>query len=423
MGDGLARAPFVGGLQDHAMNKKRRLVFVWNYLNWGGAQIYFLAIMKLAKDKWDIIVHLPKDSSPEMTGYLKQLGIEHRFADHHLNLDAVSGISEKIERQLNRLKVEYRTFRDLLQYDVRDTIFHIEISPWQSVTFLTAMALRGAKVFLTLHNFLPDAPAWRLAAWKMRLQYVSTLPGIHFFASNVDTKTRFRGLVRDKFWERIKVTTTAVNPPQIDDALSARFDRDELLSKHGIPKGKFVILAVGQFIDRKGRWVFLDAARQIVRSGSDDVVFVWLTPQMPSEDERARIDEYGLGESLRIVHSPSVGTERLDVLSFFRIADVFTLPSYVEGLPIALLEAMALGLPSVSTNVYAIPEAVKNLDTGLLIEAGDPNALAEAILKLKNDPELRAKLGPTGRKFVVENFDERDAARIAIRAYDTALPR
>ena len=396
---------------------------MWNYLNWGGAQIYFLAIMKLAKDKWDIIVHLPKDSSPEMIGYLKQLGIDPRFTDYHLNLDAVSGIRAKIGRQLNRLNVEYRTFRCLLQYDVRETIFQIEISPWQSVTFLTAMALRGAKVFLTLHNFLPDAPAWRLAAWKMRLLFVSSLPGIHFFTSNVDTKTKFRAFVRDKFWERISITTTAVNPPQIDDALSARLDRDELLLKHEIPIGKFVVLAVGQFIDRKGRWVFLDAARQILSSGFDDVAFVWLTPLNPSHDELDKINGYGLGESFRLVHSPSVGSERLDVLSFFRIADVFTLPSYVEGLPIALLEAMALGLPSVSTNVYAIPEAVKDLDTGILIDAGDPGALADAIVRLKNDPKLRAELGASGRKFVLENFDERDAARIAIHSYEAALPQ
>ena len=405
------------------MNKKRRLVFVWNYLNWGGAQVYFLAIMKLARDDWDIIVHLPKDSSPVMIGYLEQLGIEYKLVGHYLNLDAVSGLSEKIGRQLDRLKVEFRTFRDLLQYDVRNTIFHIEISPWQSITFLTAMALRGAKVFLTLHNFLPDAPAWRRFAWKARMLFVSCLPGLHFFTSNVDTKQRFRSFLRQKFWKRIQVTTTAVNPPQIDEALRAPLDRDGLLSKHGIPQGKFVVLAVGQFIDRKGRWVFLDAAREIFSSGSEDVVFVWLTPRIPSRDESDRIEAYGFGEAFRLVHSPSVGTERLEVLSFFRIADVFTLPSYVEGLPIALLEAMALGLPSISTNVYAIPEAVKNLKTGIVIEPDDPKALAEAILKLKDDPGLRSELGSNGRKFVVENFDERDAARIAIEAYDAALPR
>jgi glycosyltransferase involved in cell wall biosynthesis len=122
-----------------------------------------------------------------------------------------------------------------------------------------------------------------------------------------------------------------------------------------------------------------------------------------------------------MVHSEKLGKDRLDVLRFFRIADVFSLPSYIEGLPIALLEAMALERPSISTNVYAIPEAVKNMETGILIEPGDSNALAEAILKLKDDPALRAKLGAHGRRFVIANFDEREAAATAIAAYREAL--
>ena len=111
------------------------------------------------------------------------------------------------------------------------------------------------------------------------------------------------------------------------------------------------------------------------------------------------------------------------MLSFFRVADAFALPSYVEGLPIALLEAMALERPSISTNVYAIPEAVKDNETGLLIEAGDAHGLADAILKLKSDPTLRARLGADGRRFVIEHFDERDAAATAIAAYEDALNR
>jgi glycosyltransferase involved in cell wall biosynthesis len=402
------------------MNKKPRLVFVWNYLSWGGAQVYFLAIMKLARDEWEIIVHLPKGSSQEMIGYLTQLGIEYRLVNGHLILNNVSGVGEKIGRQLNRIKVEYRMFRDLLQYDVRDTIFQIETAPWQSITFLSAMSARGAKVFLTLHNFLPDAPSWRKSVWKARLRYVSHLPRINFFTSNVDTKNRLRGLVSDKFWDRIRVTFTAVNPPQIDEALAVPFDRSAMLAKHGISDKDFVVLCVGQFIDRKGRWVFLDAAQKICMSRSD-ITFVWLTPQMPTADEENKIKGYGLGDKFRIVHSPTVGKERVDVLSFFRIADVFTLPSYVEGLPIALLEAMALARPSISTNVYAIPEAVKQLETGILIEAGDSDALAEWILKLHDDSDLRNRLGSVGREFVIKNFDERDAAATAIAEYKEAL--
>ena len=403
------------------MKQKRRLVFVWNYLTWGGAQVYFLAIMKLARRDWQITVHLPKASSPEIIEYVRQVGVDYELFDHQLDYDPAAGVGRKIERQLNRLRVEYRTFRTLLKYDVRDTVFQIEVAPWQSIAFLSAMAMRGAKVFLTMHNFLPDAPGWRKAVWKSRLRFVSKLPGLRIFASNVDTRTRLKGWVDDTFWDRILVTTTAVNPPQIDEALHASLDRDAILKAHGIPAGKFIVLAVGQFIDRKGRWVFLEAAREVRRSGGDDVAFVWLTPQMPSDADVARIAGYGLGEDFRLVHSPSVGKERLDVLRFFRIADVFTLPSYVEGLPIALLEAMALERPSISTNVYAIPEAVKHLETGILIEAGDSAALADAIVKLKNDPKLRTKLASSGRQWVIENFDEREAARIAIEAYEEAL--
>lgn len=402
------------------MEKRNRLVFVWNYLSWGGAQIYFLAIMKAARHDWDILVILPRASSPEIVRYLDELGIEYIFVPYHLDFDAAPTLARKLSRQLNRIKVEYNTFRALLAFDVRSTIFHVEIAPWQSVAFLTAMAIRRAKVFVTLHNFLPDAPAWRKAIWKGRLKYVSRLRGLNFFASNNDTRDRLRGWVTDRFWKRIRVTFTAVDPPQIEAAATAPFERERVLASHGIPLKDFVVLCVGQFIDRKGRWVFLEAARDVRRTESD-VSFVWLTPQMPSDDDQRRIAEHDLGDGFRLVLSETLGRDRLDVLTFFRIADVFTLPSYVEGLPIALLEAMALGRPSISTNVYAIPEAVKDLETGILIEAGDSRSLADAIRRLKDDPPLRQRLARRGREHVIANFDERDAAATAIAAYEEAL--
>jgi glycosyltransferase involved in cell wall biosynthesis len=211
-----------------------------------------------------------------------------------------------------------------------------------------------------------------------------------------------------------------VNPPEIDQALAAPFDRSRVLEAHGIPADDFVVLCVGNFIDRKGRWVFLEAAAKVI-AVDDSVTFVWLTPQMPSAEDDKRITKFSLGEKFKLVHSPTLGSERQDVLTFFRIADVFALPSYVEGLPIALLEAMALKCPSISTNVYAIPEAVKNLETGLLVEAGDASGLADAILKLKSDAGLRAKLSENGRTFVLQNFDERDAAAKAIASYEEAF--
>ena len=400
--------------------KKGRIVFAWNYVPWGGAQVYLLAIMKVAKRDWDMIVILPAASNPEIIRYLDQLGIEHKFIDNHLDIDPAPTLKRKLGRQAARLKAEYDIFRELLKFDVKTTIFHTDVAPWQSVAFLTAMSMRGAKVFITLHNFLPDGWPLRRWIWKSRFQYVSYLPGLNFFASNNDTKNRLRGWVNNKFWDRIRVTFTAVNPPQIQEAASAPFDKTRTLEELGITPSDFIVLCVGNFVDRKGRWVFLDAARKVVDQRSY-VSFVWLTPQMPSSDEEKRIVGYALGNKFRLVHADEVGKDRIDVLRFFRVADVFTLPSFIEGLPIALLEAMALSRASISTNVFAIPEAIKDGETGILIEAGDPAALTDAILKLKDDHQLRERLANNGRAHVLKNFDERDAAASVIEAYEEAL--
>jgi glycosyltransferase involved in cell wall biosynthesis len=394
-----------------------KVCFVWNYLSWGGAQIYFLAIMKAARDSWDLKVILPRESSPEILRFIEENGVPIEFIDDHLDYSIPADtILKKVKRQFRRITVEAKTFKHLLRYDVRNTIFHIEIAPWQSVVFLTAMSLRGAKVFVTLHNFIPKVSRLRELSLKSRMWIVSNLPGLHIFASNNDTKNRFKGWVTDRFWQDIRVTFTGINPIEIESVVNGRLDQTAMRERHCVPPDKFVVLCVGQFIDRKGRWVFLDAAREILKTASD-IQFVWLTPKPPTAEETTKIDDYGLGDSFQLVLSESVGTNRSDVLSFFRIADAFALPSYIEGLPIALLEAMALKLPCISTNVFAIPEAVKHLETGLLIEPGDGVALANAILMLKNDGDLRERLGKNGSVYVQQHFDERDSANIAIKAY------
>ena len=103
-------------------------------------------------------------------------------------------------------------------------------------------------------------------------------------------------------------------------------------------------------------------------------ILSWL-PSIPSREDQKKIDDFGLGSNFRLVLSDQIGVERIDVLRFFTIADVFVLPSFVEGLPIALLEAVAMGIPSISTNVYGIPEAIKHDETGLLVEPGDADEL------------------------------------------------
>lgn len=399
---------------------KTKLIFLWNYVEWGGAQVYFLAIMKAARDIFDITVILPRKSMPDMMRFLDELGIRYEFLDTALKSEPATTAVQKMKRQWARVYAEIVSFRYLLRYDLRNSILHLETGPWQSWMLLTALAMRRANVFVTMHNFLPPYHKWREIVWNMRLQFVSRLPGFHIFPSNQDTKNKLRGWVSDEFIERTVVTYTAINPVEIEEAFDAELDVANERRRLGIDENKIVVLCVGQFIDRKGRWVFLDSAKKICET-ENNIQFAWLTPKMPSSEVMATIETYGLGDKFKLILSETVGQNRSDILEFFRIADIFTLPSYVEGLPIALLEAMALRLPSISTNVYAIPEAVKDMETGILIEAGDSDALADAILKLKNDEDLSSRLARKGHEYVMNTFDERAVANLVIERYRSAL--
>ena len=397
----------------------RRIIYAWNYLEWGGAQIHLLAIIKEAKKEFDVVVVLPEGSSEQFIKFLVEENVEYEFFKGHVTVEPVRGLIKKISKHWQKIKSERTLLKYLEKFDLADSIVHIDLSPQQSIASLMRLSWR-TRVFITLHNALPAVPKWRDRLWKMKFGAISHLKNFRVFCSNQDAKNYFKRYFTEEFGNTIKITYTSINPPEIDAAIAENFNREELLEKYNLPLNKFLILCVGQFIDRKGRWTFLDAAKKVCEK-TDDVLFIWVSNSKPNAEDLKKTDDYNLGENFRLITSDEIGSERMDLFRVFRLADVFTLPSYVEGLPISLLEAMALGIPSISTNVYAIPEAVKNLETGILIEAGDDDALADAILTLKNNGKLRKKLSKNGRDWVLKNFDEREAARIAIAAYKESL--
>ena len=408
-------------MSDRDFSIKPKLIFVWNYLEWGGAQIYFIGIMKLAKAEWDITVVLPEGSDAKLLGFLDTAGIRYEFLKGSFDLAPAEDFGRKIERRITILRSEINVFRHLRKFDLKNSILHIEAAPWQSATLLTALSLlRGANIFVTMHNALPDASRWRELVWKIKIGVVSRLPKLRAFTSNQDTKKRFRRWVNKAFFDTIRVTYTTVNPPEIDAIRDDGGDRSLIRKWVGIPEDVFVVLCVGQFIDRKGRWIFLEAAQKVVED-RPDIHFAWITSSEVTTSEMERIAGYKLGDNFHLINASSVGNERKDILSAYAAADVFALPSYIEGLPVALLEAMAMGVASISTEIYAIPEAIKHEETGLLINPGRADELFNAIVQLYEDAALRERLAQNGRDFVIANFDEREASKIAIDAYKEAL--
>jgi glycosyltransferase involved in cell wall biosynthesis len=102
-------------------------------------------------------------------------------------------------------------------------------------------------------------------------------------------------------------------------------------------------------------------------------------------------------------------------------ADVVAMPSLVEGMPMALLEAMALRRPVVASEVWGIPEAVADGHTGLLVPPADPEALALSLLRVLEDGDLAHRLGHSAERFVATTMNHRRMTRLALRAYQKAL--
>lgn len=173
-----------------------------------------------------------------------------------------------------------------------------------------------------------------------------------------------------------------------------------------------LILSVGQLKEKKGFGDLIEACRLLrergVRFGCEIVGDGPLRASLAT-----RIAELQLGSQVRLtgalVHDA--------VIDRYRQATVFALPCVTgadgdrDGIPNVILEAMAMGLPVVSTRHSGIPEAVQDGRSGLLVPTGDPQALADAIAHLIEDQVLRDRLGRRGRQRVKEDFDVTTNAR------------
>ena len=163
--------------------------------------------------------------------------------------------------------------------------------------------------------------------------------------------------------------------------------------------GPLRILDVGRLVPEKGAPVLLDAVAQLAGRGIDvELRFVGggdLEAQL-----RAEIEGRGLKD--RVVLVGAVGQD--EILAQYHWADVFCLPSFQEGLPVVLMEAMATELPVVTTPINGIPELVKDGCNGHLLPPGRADLLADALAALALDPGGRRRLGEQARTDVIEGF-------------------
>lgn len=171
---------------------------------------------------------------------------------------------------------------------------------------------------------------------------------------------------------------------------------------YSVPKNSFpVIGCVGSFEHRKGQPVLLEALKKMI-DGPFPGVHLLMVGDGPDE-EMLKQKTAELGLTKNITFFPFT---REPVYIYGRI-NILTLPSlYKEGLPNVLLEAMAMGIPVVASDLAGVPELVLDGKTGFKTIPGDVNSLFEKLVKLASDPDGLKAIGAAAKKFVTSDFDK-----------------
>jgi len=205
-------------------------------------------------------------------------------------------------------------------------------------------------------------------------------------------------------WHKIELTPLGVDPD--------RFAPQPARTAGSI----FEVICVGRLVPAKGQHVLLTAIQRLrLRGRFINLRLVGDGPDRASLEQAAR--RLGIQES--IIFEGSVNQDRIQAL--FARADVFALASFAEGIPVVLMEAMAMEIPCVATWITGIPELIRDSIDGLLVAPSDDGAMADAIARLMDDGELRKRLGAAGRRRVIEKYNLRPNVEHLAQVFESYL--
>ncbi len=162
----------------------------------------------------------------------------------------------------------------------------------------------------------------------------------------------------------------------------------------------FNVLFLGILGERKGVFDLLKAWPEVLKKSPTAKLLIGGNGEIEKSKQ--------LAASLGISHAVEFlgWVDEVEKQSFLELAHVFVLPSYNEGLPMSVLEAMSYEVPVVTTTVGGIPELIQNGENGILIEPGDQSALSSALIKLGLDDRYRNAIAKAGKKRVKESFSD-----------------
>ena len=331
----------------------------------------------------------------------------------------VSRIYVDVKSRASRLQATGRMMSELLRILPNVDLIHVQGFSSKNVLIAMVAKMLRRPIVQHLQTAMHDEPSviaaqGRLAWWSFANadRYLSVSPGLidHYLAA---------GLPPD----RIQQAPNGVDAERFRPA--TREERMQLRAALGLPGARPLILFVGTMAADKQPQVLFDAWLRLQHDPALASTLVLVGATSPRQFEadaalareiRRRADESGFGD--RVIFAAPTN----QVHDYFRAADVYALPSKREGLPIALLEAMACGLPCVASRLPGATDVmIEDGVNGRLVEPGDAAAFASALSELITNASETARMGAAARRTVEERYTVKRVADIWMATYQQVV--
>ncbi len=270
------------------------------------------------------------------------------------------------------------------QWMTRKNVHHLHVhfaTPASTVGLITRQIF-PISLSITVHgpDEFYDAPGYRLTEKIIGADFLYC---IGFYA-----RSQLMKLSPPAHWHKFEVSPLGVDP----NLFTPRPFR-----KNPSP---FEVICVGRLVPAKGQHILVTAIAHLVRAGRDvRLRLVGDGPDRVSLEQQVSTLEL----NKHVIFEGAVNQDRIRTL--YTGADLFALASFAEGIPVVLMEAMAMEIPCVTTFITGIPELIRHGEDGLLVAPSDEEGLAQAIALLMDDAEQCHRLGMAGRQRVMEKYD------------------
>jgi glycosyltransferase involved in cell wall biosynthesis len=326
-----------------------------------------------------------------------------------------------IERSRN-LGAHVRSYRRLSAW-LRDEPFdivHVH-TPIAALIGRLAAARRRAPIRIyTAHGFyFHDAmPGWQRRVHVVLERFGARFHHYLFTQSDEDRAAAIRCRISPE--DRVRAIGNGVdlerfNPERFSDA-----DREATRAALGISREARVLAIIGRLVREKGYFELFRASARLADRFPDFRLLV-IGDALASDHDDSTNDLRELVDALGIHARIIFAGQRDDVPELLHASDVFALPSYREGMPRSVIEAMAMALPAVVTDIRGCREEVVDGETGFIIPARDDEALAERCGRLLADPDAARAMGRAGRSRARDLFSERVVFERQIEIYEELI--